>query len=113
MSRENEEILEKIIEREKNKIEKELAGEINAITESAMSRFKTFVEGLKGLSKIPFSKDVIEILAKGGNIIVTDKFLEERDTVDLKVSGFSTYYLSPAKTGKYRIILILEPLEEK
>jgi hypothetical protein len=108
----SEEIL-KIIEREKEKMEKELRGEINAIIESAISRFKSFVEGLKRISKIPFSKDVIEILAKGGNVIVTDKFLEERDTIDLKITGTSTYYLSPAKTGNYRIILILEPLEEK
>jgi hypothetical protein len=112
MSKENEEILEKIIEREKNKIEKDFEERINYAVASAKTEFKEYIEKLIKASKIALPVNIIDILAKGGHVIVEDAFLDVRDDVRITIAGLPTYSWTPTKAGKYRVVLIIEPLEE-
>jgi len=108
-----DEKIKEIIEREKNKIEKKFEERINYAIASAKTDFKEYVENLIKASKIALPVNLIDILAKGGEVFVEDAFLDVRDEVHLNIAGFPKYSWTPVKAGKYRVVLIIEPLEEE
>lgn len=106
----------KIIEERADEIEKETIRDINATANRATERFEKIIDELKEQAKIVLPVNIIDILSKGGKVHVKEINAEfEQNRYELAINGKSIFYDQHCgnpelKAGKYRAILIFEPI---
>jgi len=112
------EFVEKIIKEAGEEIKEETIKEINRAAERATERFQRIIETLKEQAKIVLPVNVIDILAKGGQVCIKEVNVPYDGTCfhvavetrgDIIRGGHGDPFPS-LKAGKYRVILIMERL---
>lgn len=108
------EFVEKIIEEKGEQIEKETVESINAKAKEATERLKRLLEELKEKAKIVLPVNVIDIMAKGGEVVsIEHNVVHDHSRVSLDIYDRNVFFDKfehdlRVNAGKYRVTLIME-----
>ena len=110
--------LGKILDRKAKEIMEGLEEDMARAVDSAKRSFEAYIEELKEASKVTLPINVLDILSKGGEVL--SAVFESKWTIqciEVHVNGGRvlprTGVLFRHPPGKYRITLIVEPIEVK
>ena len=108
--------IDRILDRKAEEIMKRLEKGLANAVDAAKRSFAEYVEELKKASRITLPLNLLEIIAKGGDVLSVD--VEEQHDIDVEVlvNGVrvmpSVFRGCRYPPGKYRVTLIVERLEE-
>jgi hypothetical protein len=113
------EFVEKIIEEKGEEVKKDSIKYINAKAKEATERMKHLINELKEKAKIVLPVNIMDILVKGGQVYAVEYDVPHPSlSMSLDIGGTDLLYKKNfhervrLKGGKYRIFLILEPIDK-